>query len=74
MASVADDVPIARGVEVDLAQTMADLEQRDARDMERTVAPLRAASDAVQVDTSHMGLDAVVAQLAELVPHANGCL
>lgn len=64
----------ARGVEVDLAQTMADLEQRDARDMERTVAPLRAASDAVQVDTSHMGLDAVVAQLAELVPHANGCL
>ncbi len=39
---------------------LAALEERDARDSTRSVAPLRKADDAVEVDTSAMTLDEVV--------------
>ena len=41
---------------------------RDARDAQRTVAPLKPADDAVLIDTSGMGIDDVVARVLDLLP------
>ena len=49
------------------AEVLAEVMQRDARDMGRTEAPLRAAEGAVVIDTSAMSVEAAVAQaLAEV--------
>ena len=50
-----------------VAAVLADLKARDARDTERKVAPLRAAADAVLLDTSAMTVDEAVAQAVALV-------
>ena len=42
---------------------LADLEARDQRDRERPVAPLRQAPDARLLDTDHLDIEAVVAQV-----------
>jgi cytidylate kinase len=55
-----------RGIMADLGQTLAEISLRDSRDATRSVAPLRAASDAVTVDTTHLDIDSVVEQLAQL--------
>ncbi len=44
----------------DEAQVLAEVRDRDARDMGRADAPLRAAEDAVVIDTSLMGIDEAV--------------
>lgn len=44
-----------KGIEADMAELVAAIEARDRRDMERPVAPLKPAADAVVLDTS--GLD-----------------
>ena len=51
----------------DEAQVLAEVRERDARDMGRADAPLRAASDAVVIDTSALGIDEAVAQAVALV-------
>jgi cytidylate kinase len=56
----------ARGADVDLAATLAELKQRDDRDINRPVAPLKQAADAVLVDTSALDLEAVIARLVDL--------
>lgn len=55
-----------RGIIADFGQTLADIQLRDERDANRSVSPLRAASDAVTLDTTHLDADSVVEQLAEL--------
>jgi CMP/dCMP kinase len=49
---------------------LADIERRDARDSERAAAPLRAADDAVRLDTTHLGVDAAVAAALKIVEAA----
>ena len=49
-----------RGEKADLAALTRDLEERDRRDRERAVAPLKPAADARLLDTSEMGIDEVV--------------
>lgn len=44
----------------DEAQVLAEVKERDARDMGRADAPLRAAADAVVIDTSEMGIEEAV--------------
>lgn len=44
----------------DAAQILAELRERDARDMGRADAPLRAAADALVIDTSEMAVDEAV--------------
>jgi cytidylate kinase len=51
----------ARGERHTLAEIEADLRRRDERDRTRAEAPLRAAEDAVVLDTSEMGPDEAVA-------------
>jgi cytidylate kinase len=44
----------------DEAHVLAEVRERDARDMGRADAPLRAATDAVAIDTSTMGIDEAI--------------
>jgi cytidylate kinase len=48
-----------KGEAVSLPRLVADIEARDRRDTERSVAPLRAAPDAVTVDTTGKGIQEV---------------
>jgi CMP/dCMP kinase len=51
---------------------LAEVEARDARDMGRADAPLRAAEGALVLDTSEMGVDEAVARAAAAVRAAFG--
>ena len=51
----------------DEAQVLAEVRERDARDMGRADAPLRAASDAVVIDTSALGIDEAIAAAIAVV-------
>ncbi len=51
---------LAAGHRVSLESLQAEQEQRDERDRTRAVAPLRPADDAILVDTSELGFEAVV--------------
>ena len=46
----------------DEAEVLAQVKERDARDMGRADAPLRPADDAIHLDTSTLSIDAAVAQ------------
>jgi cytidylate kinase len=58
-----DEVAAHRSVEVDMVH--ADLARRDAQDSNRTVSPLKAAPDALLVDTTGREVDAVVEEIVE---------
>ena len=45
----------------DAARVLAEVEERDARDMGRADAPLRPAPDAFQIDTSDLSIEAAIA-------------
>lgn len=51
----------AKGLARPRAEVLAEVMERDARDRGRTDAPLRAAEDAIRIDTSHMALEAAIA-------------
>lgn len=50
-----------RGQVPDEAAVLADLKERDARDIDRTVAPLKPADDAHQIDSSRLTVEETVA-------------
>lgn len=54
----------------DEARVLAEVIERDARDMGRADAPLRAAPDAVILDTTDLSIDAAVAQAVAAVEMA----
>jgi len=54
---------IEKGEEADLDKIEADIIERDERDMNRDIAPLKQADDAVLVDSSFMTIDEVVAAI-----------
>jgi CMP/dCMP kinase len=56
-----------RGVEIARAEVLAQLLERDRRDRGRELAPLKAAPDAFVVDASRMGVEEVVALMAQRV-------
>ena len=60
------DELIARGQVVELERTLAELIERDRRDEERAVAPLRKADDAELVDTSDLPLDRVIDHMYDI--------
>ncbi|MEH0937653.1 (d)CMP kinase [Micromonospora psammae] len=51
----------------DVAATAADLARRDKFDSTRKVNPLQQAADAVELDTTELGIDEVVARLREML-------
>ncbi|KAF1724879.1 (d)CMP kinase [Pseudoxanthomonas japonensis] len=57
-----------KGVSVTIDGLLREILARDARDAQRTVAPLRPADDAFLIDTTGLGIDAVVERVLALVP------
>ncbi|MGA0530347.1 (d)CMP kinase [Hansschlegelia sp. KR7-227] len=57
----------ARGEPVDEAAVLADIEARDARDRNRAAAPLKAADDAVLLDTTDLDAEAAFAEAVAIV-------
>ncbi len=56
-----------KGIGVTQERMLAEIEARDAYDSGRDVAPLRAAEDAVVLDTTEMGIDEVVSAIADVI-------
>jgi len=56
-----------RGEVVDDAAVLADIKARDERDMNRAVAPLRQADDAVLLDTTHLAISPAVQAAIDIV-------
>jgi cytidylate kinase len=56
-----------RGERVDPESMRKEVEVRDRVDMERPVAPLRPAPDAIVIDTDHLDVDQVVDRIVEAV-------
>ncbi len=63
---------ICKGLVDDYDGVLADVKRRDHLDSTRAVSPLRAADDAVLVDTSEMSESEVVAHLVSLVEQRAG--
>jgi cytidylate kinase len=49
-------------------EVLAQVEQRDARDSERDVSPMRPAEDATLVDSTDLDIDGVVSAIMERIP------
>jgi CMP/dCMP kinase len=64
-----NDQNVAAGLPDDYEGVLADVRRRDHLDSTRAVSPLRAASDALVVDTSAMTESEVIAHLLQLVKH-----
>ena len=61
------DELLAKGQKVSYEQTLKDIQQRDYQDMNRPIAPLKQAKDAVLLDTSDLDIDGVVARMKEII-------
>lgn len=49
-----------------LEQLEADIYERDKKDSSRAIAPLRQASDAIEINTDHLAIDTVIDQIVAL--------
>ncbi len=54
-----------QGLDVNLGSLLEELRQRDKRDSERSIAPLRPAEDAIIIDTDHLSVLQVVEKILE---------
>ena len=61
------DELIAKGQKANLPMILKEIEQRDNRDINRPIAPLKQAKDAVKVDTSGLDIEGVVAAIKKIV-------
>ena len=57
---------IAKGIGANLAPLLGEISARDKRDRERSVAPMKPASDAVVIDTTTLGIDQVFEQVMRI--------
>jgi len=57
----------ASGTEISYAEVLADLVERDARDKNRTTAPMIAAKDAIFIDTSQRNAEEVLQQTLSFI-------
>ena len=55
-----------KGTVCDLDNIQKDIEERDQRDMNREISPLRQAKDAVLVDSSDLTIEQVVDRILEI--------
>jgi cytidylate kinase len=55
-----------KGLTVNLSDLSREIRERDHRDANRSVAPLRASADAVVIDSTNIGVGQVVAQIEDL--------
>lgn len=57
----------AKGEKVDFERIQKDIDQRDKRDRDRAVGPLKPAPDAIVVDTTNLSVEQVVQKLLDYV-------
>jgi cytidylate kinase len=57
----------AKGADATRDQVLSDVRERDARDAERSTAPMKPAEDAVQLDTSDLSIEDALAQAIVLI-------
>ena len=63
---------IGKGISAILPDLLRELKERDARDSERTVSPLRPAEDAHTLDTTSLTIDEVVEKVMDLIADSTG--
>lgn len=56
-----------KGADVTRGQVLADVRERDARDSERSTAPMKPADDAALLDTSELSINAALAKAIEII-------
>lgn len=56
-----------KGSTTTLAETLADMKERDRRDSSRLDSPLKIADDAVVIDSTGKGIDEVLAEMLDRV-------
>ncbi len=61
-----------QGISVDFDTVLAELRRRDAYDSGRAVAPLRAASDAIIIDSTSLSIEQVVEKALQLFQEKTG--
>ncbi len=61
------DELVAKGMECDFDKIKADIAERDERDMNREIAPLKQAEDAVLLDTSDMSIEEVKNAIKDII-------
>jgi len=54
---------IEKEIDANLASLTVEIEERDARDRNRSVAPLKPATGAIEIDSTVLGIDEVVARV-----------
>ncbi len=62
----------AKGSKDSYEQVLKDLQQRDYQDSHREIAPLKRAHDAIELDTSALDIDGVVAAIRQIVAQKVG--
>lgn len=55
------------GIETNIAALREEIHERDVRDRSRAVSPLKAADDAVTIDTTDLSIEQVLSQIDKLV-------
>ena len=61
-----------KGHDVTFEAVLADVRERDARDMNRSDAPLKPAEDALVIDTTELSIEDAVAQVVAIITEAGG--
>lgn len=61
---------VKRGINCAYTQVLNQINQRDYQDINRPLAPLKQASDAVYIDSSQMDISEVLARISQLIKHA----
>jgi cytidylate kinase len=62
-----------KGLDVTIPGLLADIVARDERDVNRSVAPLKPAKDAVLIDTTGSTIEHIVRQVLSLMPSVPNC-
>lgn len=57
----------AKGADVTRDQVLVDVKERDARDAERSTAPMKPAEDAIELDTTNLSIEAALAKALETI-------
>ena len=56
-----------KGINGNFAQILAEIQERDFRDRNREVAPLKPADDALLLDSTTLSIDEVIAQALDYI-------
>ena len=67
-----DEEQCAKGLEKPFDEVLAEMEQRDEQDTQRAAAPLKAADDAVLLDTSGNTLEESIDEVCRLISEKTG--